>query len=388
MATNLPPPGLDLTEDKAEHIVASMIVLIIIPTIAVFVRLLSRYLAHAGFWHDDLWVVISLLLSYGPIICVLISQGTNGFGRHIWVLENANSSVRFMEILYIYGMFYYSSCTAIKICIILFYRRIFPVQELKLALQIAMAVVIAHFLGSILSSLFQCTPTDKYWHREKPGYCVNGDTVILIPGALNVVLDFLILALPIPLLWKLRTTVSQKSLLTGVFICAGFVCIISIIRLVVLSRLNSTDLTWNFVNSAIWSSAEPCMGVVSAVPRGTHRGRSKSIDAAASSSSNTSSKAIWKKRKGSGDHRHHHGEGGHFLRIGDPFARQHPARWARHVTVRGGKDVERGGAGDRSGVGGDETSLQEMNVPEGQIKIKEEIVITRSDWLEYNDRVY
>ncbi|KAI4110700.1 MAG: hypothetical protein LQ345_006956, partial [Seirophora villosa] len=241
------------------------------------------------------------------------------------------------------------------------------------------------------------TPTDKYWHREKPGYCVNGDTVILIPGAVNVVLDFLILALPIPLLWKLRTTVSQKSLLTGVFICAGFVCIISIIRLVVLSRLNATDLTWNFVNSAIWSSAEPCMGVVSAcipslrplaavIARGTHRVRSKSIDAVTSSSSNTSSKAIWKKRKNSGDR--HHGEGGHFLRIGDPFARQHPARWARHVTVRGGKDVERGSAGDGSVVGGDDTSLQEMNVPEGQIKIKEEIVITRTDWLEYNDRVY
>ncbi|KAI4095728.1 MAG: hypothetical protein LQ344_001445 [Seirophora lacunosa] len=214
-----------------------------------------------------------------------------------------------------------------------------------------MAVVIAHFLGSILSSLFQCTPTDKYWHREKPGYCVNGDTVILIPGAVNVVLDFLILALPIPLLWKLRTTVPQKSLLTGVFICAGFL--------------------------------RPLAALIA---RGTHRVRSKSVDAVTSSSSNTSSKAIWKKRKGSGDR--HHGEGGHFLRIGDPFARQHPTRWARHVSVRGGKDVERGSAGDGSVVGGDDTSLQEMNVPEGQIKIKEEIVITRSDWLEYNDRVY
>lgn len=45
--------------------------------------------------------------------------------------------------------------------------------------------------------------------------------------------------------------------------------------------------------------------------------------------------------------------------------------------------MERGGLG-----GGDEVSLQEMNVPEGQIKIKEEITITSSDWLEYDDRVY
>lgn len=26
---------------------------------------------------------------------------------------------------------------------------------------------------------------------------------------------------PLPLLWKLRTTTSQKSVLTGIFICAG-----------------------------------------------------------------------------------------------------------------------------------------------------------------------
>ncbi|KAI4133647.1 MAG: hypothetical protein LQ341_006147 [Variospora aurantia] len=293
MAANLPPPGIDLSEDQGSRIVASMVALIVLPTLAVIARLLSRYLAHAGFWYDDLWVVISLLLSYGPIICVLIckslppfspvkqearltqcpAQGTNGFGRHIWALEDPKFTVRFMEILYIYAIFFYLSSTAIKICILLFYRRIFPVRELKLALQIAMGIVIAYFFGSVLSLIFQCAPIDKYWNREKPGSCVNGDIVLIVPGAINAVLNFLIIALPIPLLWKLRTTVSQKSVLTGIFVCAGFVCIISIIRLVVLSRLHHADVTWNFVNSAIWSAAEPCMGVVSACAAKAATGR-------------------------------------------------------------------------------------------------------------------
>lgn len=37
------------------------------------------------------------------------------------------------------------------------------------------------------------------------------------------------------------------------------VCFISIIRLVVLSRLHEFDVTWNYVNAAIWSAAEPCV---------------------------------------------------------------------------------------------------------------------------------
>ncbi|KAL8987445.1 MAG: hypothetical protein Q9177_003341, partial [Variospora cf. flavescens] len=400
MAANLPPPGIDLSEDQGSRIVASMVALIVLPTLAVIARLLSRYLAHAGFWYDDLLVVISLLLSYGPIICVLIckslppfspvkqearltqcpAQGTNGFGRHIWALEDPKFTVRFMEILYIYAIFFYLSSTAIKICILLFYRRIFPVRELKLALQIAMGIVIAYFIGSVLSLIFQCAPIDKYWNREKPGSCVNGDIVLIVPGAINVVLNFLIIALPIPLLWKLRTTVSQKSVLTGIFVCAGFVCIISIIRMVVLSRLHHADVTWNFVNSAIWSAAEPCMGVVSAcipslrplvalITRGTHKVRSQSSDRP--SSSGAYSKAVWGRESG-GESGDDSGHGMHFQRLTNPLANKHHAsRWGRNVSVRGGKDMERGGLG-----GGDEVSLQEMNVPEGQIKIKEEITIT------------
>lgn len=107
-----------------------------------------------------------------------------------------------MRILYIYEVFYYASCSAIKICMsvstpvatrpcctlseplfnkspqpasegsillrsgvkamlthclsrLLFYRRIFPVREIKRVLQIAMAVVVAYFVGSLLSALFQ-----------------------------------------------------------------------------------------------------------------------------------------------------------------------------------------------------------------------------------------
>ena len=43
----------------------------------------------------------------------------------------------------------------------------------------------------------------------------------MIPGALNAVLDFFVVALPLPLLWKLRTNTYQKWVLTGIFACAG-----------------------------------------------------------------------------------------------------------------------------------------------------------------------
>ncbi|KAL8818666.1 MAG: hypothetical protein Q9223_002739 [Gallowayella weberi] len=382
MAESSPPPGIDLSADQGGRIIASMIALIALPTLAVAARLISRLVARAGFWYDDLWVVIALLLSYGPIICVLVSQITNGFGKHIWTLQESNA-IQFMRILYIYEVFYFASCFAIKICIsprLLFYRRIFPVREIKLVLQIATAAVVAFFVGSLLASLFQCFPIDKFWHRDRHGHCVNGNHVILVPGAINAVLDFLIIGLPLPLLWKLRTTTSQKSVLTGIFICAGFVCIISIIRLVVLGRLEHEDLTWNFVNSAIWSSAEPCMGVISAclpslrplvalITRGTHRAPKKGGANAQGTNSSGSSRIVWRRRDIS------QSKAGQFSRLDDPTP-----PWGRHVIIKGGRDTEHGSDED--------ISLQEINVPPGQIKVKEEIVVTSTDWLEYKDRVY
>ena len=66
-----PPPGIDLQADKGPHIISSGIALIVLPTVFVALRLISRYLAQAGFWWDDLLVVTSLLLSYGPNGCMM-----------------------------------------------------------------------------------------------------------------------------------------------------------------------------------------------------------------------------------------------------------------------------------------------------------------------------
>lgn len=260
-----PPPGIDLNADQGPRLVGSMIFLIVLPTLFVIARLVSRKVARAGYWWDDFFVVLACALCYIQCICVLISQRRNDFGRHIYGLKDpTDNTVEFLKILYIYLIGYFSATSVVKLAILAFYRRIFPVQQLKLLLMIATGIVLCYFVGSLLTAVFQCQPIHHFWDRAGPGKCANGDLVQIVPGAVNCVIDFLIIMLPIPLLWRLRTTASQKGVLTGIFVCAGFVCIISIIRLVVLSRLASVDVTWNYVNSAIWSAAEPSMGVISA----------------------------------------------------------------------------------------------------------------------------
>ena len=45
-----PPPGIDLNADQGHRIISSMIALIILPTIFVIFRLISRRISRAGYW--------------------------------------------------------------------------------------------------------------------------------------------------------------------------------------------------------------------------------------------------------------------------------------------------------------------------------------------------
>lgn len=83
----------------------------------------------------------------------------------------------------------------------------------------------------------------------------------VITGAFNIVTDFVVLCLPIPYVWKLKTNQSNKIALTGIFGVGFLVCIISIVRLVTLVNVSYQDITYSVVDALIWSMLEPTLGV-------------------------------------------------------------------------------------------------------------------------------
>ena len=123
---------------------SSGIALIVMPTLFVMVRFVSRVIARAGFWWDDLLVIVSLMLSYGPntamMICMCpiaadneivptrrscrqnrptlnVAARYNGFGKHLWALPDPKQNTsQFLKILYVYIILYYAAVVSIKLC--------------------------------------------------------------------------------------------------------------------------------------------------------------------------------------------------------------------------------------------------------------------------------
>ena len=89
-----------------------------------------------------------------------------------------------------------------------------------------------------------------------------------------VITDVIIIILPIPQLWHLKMSRSQKLQLTGVFTSLPSryqklrvvlsVSTISIVRVIYLDTVSFQDVTWTLTDSLIWTSAEVCVAVVSA----------------------------------------------------------------------------------------------------------------------------
>ena len=78
--------------------------------------------------------------------------------------------------------------------------------------------------------------------------------------------DFFVLGLPLPYIWKLNQSTSHKIMISGLFLLGGFVCIITIIRLVIQLHTDfaSPDLTWSITDFVTWTNVEVSLAITSA----------------------------------------------------------------------------------------------------------------------------
>ena len=76
-------------------------------------------------------------------------------------------------------------------------------------------------LSAFVSAIFQCIPVDAFWTKmagRLGGRCLDSLSFFIITGSLNAGFNFILLAMPIPLLWRLRTSILQKLILTVIFV--------------------------------------------------------------------------------------------------------------------------------------------------------------------------
>ena len=105
----------------------------------------------------------------------------------------------------------------IKLSLIFLYRRIFPNRPLHIALWCIGGVVACMGIAAIFLAVFKCVPVQGGWDFTIRSRCINFYAWIIIHGVQNVITDFMLLCLPMPLVWRLNMATTRKIQVSGIF---------------------------------------------------------------------------------------------------------------------------------------------------------------------------
>jgi hypothetical protein len=98
----------------------------------------------------------------------------------------------------------------IKLAMVIFYLRLFPYDRFRFAAWASLGFVIATTLAIFFTAVFQCNPIPLYWNKDLKGQCLNINALANAGGAVSISTDVLIVALPIPVISKLRLGWKKK----------------------------------------------------------------------------------------------------------------------------------------------------------------------------------
>ncbi|KAF9690840.1 hypothetical protein EKO04_011120 [Ascochyta lentis] len=157
---------------------------------------------------------------------------------------------------------------------------IYAMAMLTVSLRIYSRQFIVKSLGkddwAMLSALiFQCTPVAAAWDvrlRAPPfgtgnATCFSREafrTIGLFNGVVNILTDFLLALLPIPLIWTLPMTIRSRLSLIVILGLGIFAALAGIMRQMSLARTFADEEPWIHDSYAIWNFIELDTGIIAA----------------------------------------------------------------------------------------------------------------------------
>ncbi|KAH9818212.1 integral membrane protein [Teratosphaeria destructans] len=267
------------TEER-RALIAVGVVFTLLGLITMILRLLTITIRHRSVGKDD-WAI---LMAWFCSVCFAGSAFMSikwGMGYAVVPLASATNAIK---AVYASEVFYYFSIFLIKMSIMFLYLRLAADLESTLRKDtiILTVIFIAQFASTLVVVGVQCIPMARYWDHNAPGTCVNITAFFYSTNIFTIITDCIMLALPVPTLWRLQRPRTQRIGILAAFLMGGLSTISSIIRLysVRIYAESKTPLqhgapitTWSFIeiNMGIICTSVVAIKPLFIPPRSTSR---------------------------------------------------------------------------------------------------------------------
>ncbi|KAJ2990562.1 hypothetical protein NUW58_g2890 [Xylaria curta] len=286
------------------------IILTIICIFALVLRFWSAQRARRKLFLDD-YAVVAAFVSKTALTGTAFWGTFNGLGHHIYDLTVEQLTIQ-VKLLLVSEFSYLLSTTFIKLSMLCLYWRIYTTPTFRKVCLVVIGMVVAYaskqncsnllsnlgrfrsanapvrviMLQSLLDPevclmlrvmmlmanatvgfiplfLTNCIPLSQYWDPKPDGWC--RDTLISDRAtvAVNAVLDFLVLALPLPVLWRLQMSVRDKLTVMTMFSFGAVTIALVFWRLAETNRTRGTrDWTDSLCFVGIIAVLEVYLGII------------------------------------------------------------------------------------------------------------------------------
>ncbi|KAL5313541.1 hypothetical protein ACEPPN_017961 [Leptodophora sp. 'Broadleaf-Isolate-01'] len=170
-----------------------------------------------------------------------IEMARHGFGKHLYSLRNGAMKAIFLRCIYpssfslknrtfltnhtavyIGENIYVAVLGLVKISILTFYLRIFQLQiPFRIAVYTTIVFIVLGSASISFSTIFQCRPIAYFWDKDLHGKCLDVNALAYANSGLSIVQDFLIIGLPIRVVWNMNLDRKKKWSVAFMFALGG-----------------------------------------------------------------------------------------------------------------------------------------------------------------------
>jgi hypothetical protein len=87
-----------------------------------------------------------------------------------------------------------------------------------MGIKICMALIFAYYLAATVVTVLTCVPIKRNWNKKVPGKCINNLIFIYFNAATNIFIDFVVVALPLPVIAKMQR--NRNEIICGTIVLA------------------------------------------------------------------------------------------------------------------------------------------------------------------------
>ncbi|KAL3478697.1 hypothetical protein BJX99DRAFT_256347 [Aspergillus californicus] len=237
--------------------------------LAVSVRFYSRRLSRLTLGPDDWFALASLffvLALNGIFLSGLIQGAITG---HSIVLNNwpqpSALEVLVQKYKYAFQTTEKIAFGLIKMSILFLWKRILsPIRSFQLFCWFMIGIVAAWSISFFFATLFQCG-THWHWNWAPIGFflteCTDTLNMLTVFCGTDLLTDFVIIFMPVPIIWRLRMSVRKKIAVTGMFMVGIFTIGAGVARTYIYlvtsyDKEDNPDFIADFTLFILWSEIE------------------------------------------------------------------------------------------------------------------------------------